>query len=1426
MVRNSLSLIVSLAALACLFSLLNVPVSAAATPAPVAAAASATPKTGDSVTIIPAAAPAVVTAPASPSAPPPSRYPNLQIDGYKTWEFSKVTVTPETNTLLAQSYLGGITPTAKGKAFDWKEKMQLGIVGNLSEKLSVSYDLEQQPDMPDRYDITVTYDQTQLTFGDFNATIDGNEFATINKMMNGAMLKSKGDFYEAALISARDRSNSQRDSFTGNRGKGPYQLSHTFIVERSETVLINNELHKRDVDYTINYFDGKITFTEILKETDVIEVKYEYTSQLDLFFPVMGQKDFLGARGKLVFTNLLFGTPASLPPSPEIVNEKETLFGTAVPKTIEIISLPVMDNKIDHFPLADSSALSPAVSAVGAMPAEDTEDIQAEEILTSAEKLETSGKYALAYKPVVAGSEKVYFNDRLLKPIDDYRLDQARGLVTLNESLTAQLKSPVRPSVRIEYDYYQTAEEQEKFTGQDSRGPYNLKHKRLAPNSEIVWLNNTKLQPNLDYVMDNEKGQIIFTVAASVTSNIQVTYRYIIQAKPDNPKPDISLAVGSTYLRESAKASSDSAQIAKSESFPITASGGVIQRIYGLAGYPLVDNSETIKLAGRTLTRHIDYSLDLTKGTLTFAPSLVMAAGDLVEARYTYWKNFPASYNISGNNSLDPYYLPNRPIVYSSEIVSIRAIGEIDYHNLRRYDPDISSSYYNTGEKVYSFDYANGSFTFLVKNSLGTFDPLIIQSDTTIRLQYSYVAMETTTTQNLNHAVLGFDSRLTYKEDFHIQAQAARSDNDQFIFTIPQVDTLPGNNTKNYHLSHPPVQNTELIRLNGNLLTKDNDYIISYTTGDLSLIKDTPAPIDQIVASYQYSSGDSGSARGLAYSGLADGKIGPTQTIISSRVIRPTFSPIGTMRGSQGSEENYVDFTYSPWSNLSLNTKQEFLHNQINAIGSPVAFYVHTRRQLYQSSYQPTLDSALKVSFININTVDDIAPGTLHNYDAGSQELKAAYSFGPSSFNSLLEAGHALNKTDTVDLTNLTINRSLLLRGKNQWQPWTTTTITTDLQRRDTAISANTTGNSQRTTDALDLNINHTPSNVFSTNLGVFWQRIDEHDPGRKIGQNRKISTQVSYFPGPILKSSVSYANEETASVLINQSPTISDNINASLTSQTLANLNLTGKFGWQKSREGSLKMYRNSRYGFTATYNPWEPLSLIADLQEKKVDSQTISLLNRSLDRTQSLEIDYQLFQQLTLIAGYEIGQLESADSTNTGSGKWSTPKVGFKASPWPILTLAGSYAWQKYNYYSILGATNLVNQTREITVHAWPWPSLDIRGTYQNQILGDQISGSSLPSHNLKGGISYTLSATSKINLDLELVKTNGQLQKGLLENISNKKQILTASIDFFIPIGVVPESLVLTAKWKKVDFTDYLAVTNNFTADALIGEVKLLF
>src|SRR3989338_2920123 len=224
-----------------------------------------------------------------------SQYPQIDISGFKKWENKQVEVAPSRNYFTGLTQLGGFYPTFSGGP--WQERLQLKILGQLSESLSVTYDLDQQPETPERFDVKVKYYNNELTFGDINANFTGNEFVSASKFLNGVMLSSKDSWYDILTVPSA-KLKSQTQALTSQK--------------------------------------GNITFNRILNTTDEFKYSYEYTNVLDLFFPTLSKRDFFGFQSRFTIDPEQFGKPA--PKEEPVILAARDIFptaGTVEPEVME-----------------------------------------------------------------------------------------------------------------------------------------------------------------------------------------------------------------------------------------------------------------------------------------------------------------------------------------------------------------------------------------------------------------------------------------------------------------------------------------------------------------------------------------------------------------------------------------------------------------------------------------------------------------------------------------------------------------------------------------------------------------------------------------------------------------------------------------------------------------------------------------------------------------------------------------------------------------------------------------------------------------------------------------------------------------------------------------------------------------------------------
>jgi hypothetical protein len=104
-----------------------------------------------------------------------------------------------------------------------------------------------------------------------------------------------GETWEALFAIGKERSEPKKFETNGT-GSDRYRLGHSYILEGSVQVWLNNTPLSEGNDYTVNYFDGEIQFKKYPQREDYIKVIYEFTNPIEDFLPVLSRKNFLGVQ--------------------------------------------------------------------------------------------------------------------------------------------------------------------------------------------------------------------------------------------------------------------------------------------------------------------------------------------------------------------------------------------------------------------------------------------------------------------------------------------------------------------------------------------------------------------------------------------------------------------------------------------------------------------------------------------------------------------------------------------------------------------------------------------------------------------------------------------------------------------------------------------------------------------------------------------------------------------------------------------------------------------------------------------------------------------------------------------------------------------------------------------------------------------------
>ncbi|MFC1568114.1 hypothetical protein ACFL37_00265 [Candidatus Margulisiibacteriota bacterium] len=1333
-------------------------------------------------------------------------YPQLDISGFKKWEYKKAEVKPAKNYFAGLTQLGGYYPTFTGGP--WQERLQLRILGQLSENLAVTYDLEQQPETPDRYDVKVKYYNNELTFGDFTANFSGNEFASTSKFLNGVMLTAKDGWYDVITVpSAKLKSQTKNlTSQSGNNSKGPYSLGQGSIVEGSERVELNGNLLTRNVDYTIDYFEGKITFNNILTDADEFKYSYEYTNILDLFFPSLSKRDFFGFQSRFTVDPEEFGKPA---PKEE----------------------PVIESARERFP---SSATS------------ESEFMEEE----------ASGQYRLQNIPVVKFSERLTFMGTQLRKNEDYIIRYDQGEIKL---LTRFLPTAEEALV-VEYKYYKAAEATEDITGIGSRGPYQISHPHIVPETERLEVDGKLFVRDLDYTINYETGEIIFGVVIGPTSQIKARYFYNVMVIPELPPSKFpkELKIGVTYLKESAKKSTSTATSSLIEG----ASGQEIiddNYIFYLQNRPVVPTSEgatfIVKVDGVELTPEVDYAIPSTRldpgtgniivspeaalayindredptdgygtGTLLFLNQATLTPTSSVTVTYSYYKGVVGKYSGVGEGMRGPYYLRNiRSIVPGSETVQVWEQGSSVITTYTRN----SSFEADAGATGYSINYNTDNPSLTFNEELGT--------TKNFQIIYQYVPPQAFEGGDISQSVTGLDGTFKIGEIFKIDTAYAKSETDQVFTAVPTSELFAGDGNKTYSLHSPYeiIEGTEKIYVNDYLRNKDIDYYISYSSpGQITFYYITPSTQDAIQVEYDYK--EPGGSTVVVKSDSAF-RLGAETRLLqdtlviggNTKQIGPDFTPMGGTSIGLGSKYKEYHVNIRPKEAHSFFTNYSYKENN-NPIGTTSARFLRSYDNSVSTGINP--NGALNISFSHRNyvTMDDLSVTALSHT---SDNLQQSYSLGlvPTE---LKHGAFSLNaKCDfqkTVSEADTKKDSGNYSKTTSDYQHYNTGLKLTDrvsagfdYQQSEpktiTAEGSVPSSHSRSTDTSYNFSVDLTPGFLQKWTARVsLLDHLSEtlvrnYSLTREVQTTKNETYHMDLVPISQVNTSLDHNRQERSTVVV-------DGTNPK-TERTSANVSyspfswLSG--GWSGSQSESIPetglTYRTT--GKTNSYNAsWNPISW----SKFKLSSRyTLS------DNEQ------------TSPSGTSEGV---TTDTNSFSQNYSVNVIPHPNAPVNLgLTLENYKNRNNHPTVSSRIDTETENQTMSGGITLTPMPVLSLSTNYNQKItsvkkdLDPTIEGDQLTKTVTNDKVTYQVFSWGTLVYDRQHEKNGGEIQAGSVAAINIEKTTQTYSLNVKLPVdNPVLSSFVFIASMKSVDYKNLANTTgaDDFTASLVTFEGTLNF
>jgi len=174
---------------------------------------------------------------------------------------------------------------------DVDTRSRISLEGKLSEDLYIYYDIEQEPEMPGKYDVDIKYKDHHLQFFHLNAAYNQGNYINVQKSLRGAQYRYDDSYNLFQVSMGKERSESHKLENFGS-GSKLIKLTHKYIYPGSVRVYINNKLKAENQDYTIDYYEGSILFNFPVEKTDYYKIIYEVSNPIADYLPVLARKNF------------------------------------------------------------------------------------------------------------------------------------------------------------------------------------------------------------------------------------------------------------------------------------------------------------------------------------------------------------------------------------------------------------------------------------------------------------------------------------------------------------------------------------------------------------------------------------------------------------------------------------------------------------------------------------------------------------------------------------------------------------------------------------------------------------------------------------------------------------------------------------------------------------------------------------------------------------------------------------------------------------------------------------------------------------------------------------------------------------------------------------------------------------------------------
>jgi hypothetical protein len=430
-------------------------------------------------------------------------------------------------------------------------RSQINLEGKLSNDLHVYLDIEQETNMPHKMDVEVKYKDHFLDFFDYEASYNQGSFFKVNKSVRGAQYQYSKDKDFFQLSTGKERSKAQAVEGFGT-GRALIKLAHKYIYPNSIYIYKNNKKQSENNDYIVNYYSGEVTFSAPLQTTDYYKIIYEFSNPIADFLPVLSRRNFIASQYTKKPQTIQKTELSTHQKSEDFIISK-SLFTPVFPtfnySFVEsypsfnltlfssLNSLLVSHNILttDYYisknfrsthnirSLLDDAGFSPLSSSIKSSLINLYNKTQQQQ-RTFDLSFSTTQVFPDAF--ILIDNISLQDSVDLFYALINKKVLNSQGYIAQNIFSFASIFEPSSSFFLSDSDILLFLKTKILEKSPSSRPSYILKNSPILLGSEKVYINNTFVERNKDYILDNSLGIINFLIPITASENISMTYSY------------------------------------------------------------------------------------------------------------------------------------------------------------------------------------------------------------------------------------------------------------------------------------------------------------------------------------------------------------------------------------------------------------------------------------------------------------------------------------------------------------------------------------------------------------------------------------------------------------------------------------------------------------------------------------------------------------------------------------------------------------------------------------------------------------------------------------------------------------------------------------------------------------------------------------